>query len=77
MWPTSGGVSETVKQEVTGILVSPGSVNEFSNATEKLIVDSELRKRLGSNGRIRAEKEFSLNNHVYKLTELYDNIMTV
>ena len=75
--PTSGGVSETVKQEVTGILVSPGSVNEFSKATEKLIVDSELRKRLGSNGRIRAEKEFSLNNHVYKLTELYDNIMTV
>jgi glycosyltransferase involved in cell wall biosynthesis len=51
-----GGVSEAVRDGVTGLLVTPERPAELAAAFEKLIHDPVLRKRLGSAGRIWAAR---------------------
>ena len=51
-----GGVSEAVRDGVTGLLVTPERPAELAAAFEKLIHDPALRKRLGSAGRIWAAR---------------------
>jgi len=52
------GCSESVKDGVSGILVPPRTVQPLADAIEKLLVDKELVKKLGTQGRQRAENEF-------------------
>jgi glycosyltransferase involved in cell wall biosynthesis len=51
-----GGVSEAVRDGVTGILVTPDRPAELAAAFEKLIHDSDLRTQLGEAGRIWAAR---------------------
>ncbi|KKR03016.1 MAG: Glycosyl transferase group 1 [Candidatus Uhrbacteria bacterium GW2011_GWF2_39_13] len=52
------GCSESVKDGVSGILVPSRTVQPLADAIEKLLVDKELAKKLGAQGRQRAENEF-------------------
>jgi phosphatidylinositol alpha-1,6-mannosyltransferase len=52
-----GGVSEAVRDGVTGLLVTPGRPAELAAAFEKLIHDVPLRRQLGDAGRV-----FALRN---------------
>jgi len=47
-----GGVSEAVRDGVTGLLVTPDRPAELAAAFEKLIHDDKMRHRLGVAGRI-------------------------
>ena len=47
-----GGVSEAVRDGVTGLLVTPDRHAELAAAFEKLIHDDKMRQRLGVAGRI-------------------------
>ncbi|MFZ1054231.1 MAG: glycosyltransferase family 4 protein, partial [Opitutaceae bacterium] len=47
-----GGVSEAVRDGVTGLLVTPDRPAELAAAFERLIHDEPLRKRFGNAGRI-------------------------
>jgi len=47
-----GGVPEAVRDGVTGLLVTPERPAELAAAFERLIHDEDLRRRLGSAGRI-------------------------
>ena len=47
-----GGVSEAVRDGVTGLLVTPDRPAELAAAFEKLIHDEKMRQRLGVAGRI-------------------------
>jgi phosphatidyl-myo-inositol dimannoside synthase len=51
-----GGVSEAVRDGVTGLLVTPERPAELAAAFEKLIHDLPLRRRLGDAGRIWAAR---------------------
>jgi phosphatidylinositol alpha-1,6-mannosyltransferase len=51
-----GGVSEAVRDGVTGLLVTPERPAELAAAFEKLIHDAPLRSRLGDAGRIWAAR---------------------
>jgi phosphatidylinositol alpha-1,6-mannosyltransferase len=51
-----GGVSEAVRDGVTGLLVTPERPAELAAAFEKLIHDVPLRRRLGEAGRIWAAR---------------------
>ena len=51
-----GGVSEAVRDGVTGLLVTPERPAELAAAFEKLIHDAPLRSRLGGAGRIWAAR---------------------
>ncbi|HEY1847815.1 MAG TPA: glycosyltransferase family 4 protein [Opitutaceae bacterium] len=51
-----GGVSEAVRDGVTGLLVTPDRPAELAAAFEKLIHDGDLRRRLGEAGRVWAAR---------------------
>jgi phosphatidylinositol alpha-1,6-mannosyltransferase len=56
----SGGAAEAVEHGVTGLVVDhPDSTAELAGALRTLIVDGELRRRMGEAGRVRVEQEFS------------------
>ena len=56
-----GGVPEIVADGVTGFLVPPRDPQAIVAATEPLLEDDALRRRLGEAGRARAVAEFNLD----------------
>ncbi len=59
-----GGIPELVKDGHTGVLVPPGDVKGLARALDTLVSDADLRRRLGSAGRIEAEARFRLGSCV-------------
>lgn len=52
----SGGIPEAVLDGKTGLLAEEGAIEEISSCFQRLIRDPELRRQLGANGRLHAEK---------------------
>ena len=52
----SGGIEDAVVDGYTGLVVDPSDVRDISQALIRLLTDSELRGRLGQQGRDRVEK---------------------
>ncbi|MFN2540976.1 MAG: glycosyltransferase family 4 protein [Chthoniobacterales bacterium] len=69
-----GGIPEMVIDNETGLLIRPGEPDVLASAIEKLIVDLPLARRLGDNGRKRAEELFSIKKNARDLVELIDNV---
>jgi len=55
----SGGVTETVVNGETGILIEPGDVSAQAAALFTLGTDTQLRRRMGEHGRERISERFS------------------
>jgi colanic acid/amylovoran biosynthesis glycosyltransferase len=66
------GVPEVVEDGATGLLVSPGRVDELADALERLAASPELCERLGRHGRIRVDTEFALDAATTRLIELFE-----
>ena len=69
-----GGVPEVVLDGGTGLLVEPGDPEALSAAILRLFDDPELARRLGRNGRLRLEKEFTAAAMVRSTLGLYAQI---
>jgi colanic acid/amylovoran biosynthesis glycosyltransferase len=65
------GIPESVVDGITGLLVPTGNWEEFAAALDRLVRDSELRKRLGEAGRVRMQNEFSVTKTVEPLHQLF------
>lgn len=68
------GVREVVLHEVTGLTVTPGSVDELSRAFERLYRDEALRLRLGMAARTRIETSYAREPILTQLENLYKNV---
>jgi len=55
-----GGVSETIADEETGLVVAPDDARTLAAAIERLARDERLRARLGAAGRERARRLYSI-----------------
>jgi glycosyltransferase involved in cell wall biosynthesis len=66
------GVPEVVDDEATGLLVSPGRVDELADALERLAASPDLCERLGRHGRMRVDTEFALDAATTRLIELFE-----
>lgn len=66
-----GGLSEVVVDGETGLLVPPGDAGALSAAMQRLLVEPELRERLGSAARERAAK-FSPDAVVPQFEQAYE-----
>lgn len=71
-----GGIPEMVVHEQTGLLVPPRSPADLAAALSRLLVDAELRRRLGQQGRRRCEEIFSLDAHVDSVLKEYDVVLS-
>jgi glycosyltransferase involved in cell wall biosynthesis len=67
--------AEVIRDGQDGLLVRPGDVNKFAEATLKLINDPEERSRLGRNARAQAVNQYSWENYTKKLEEIYFKIV--
>lgn len=54
-----GGIPETLVENVSGILVAPGDIQQLSDALVDLVSDASRRARMGAAGRAQACERFS------------------
>ena len=65
---------DVVAEGETGLFVSLGNLEDIAKALEKLIVDSELRERMGRSGRQRAMTLFTAERYASDVSSLYDEL---
>lgn len=68
----SVGCRDTVEDGVNGFLIPIKDSKTLAEKLEKLILDKELRIRMGKEARRIAERDFSLKNVVKRHLEIYD-----
>jgi len=71
-----GSVREITVDELSGLLVAPGSVEELAAAIHRLASDPDLRRRLGLEGRRRVEQDFSLEAKTTEFERYLDRIVS-
>ena len=70
----SGGITETVENGKTGLLVEQGNANALAKATLQLLENEDLMESMGKAGRKRAVELFSWERIVEQLLGLYRSI---
>ncbi len=66
-----GGLSETIEDGVTGLLVAPRDERELARGVEAVLGDGDLASRMGRAGRERAEREYGADRLVETMTGIY------
>lgn len=69
-----GALPETVVDGETGLLARPGDAADLADRIARVWNDPALARRLGANGRRRAEEEFSEDVHVARLVGVYEAV---
>lgn len=69
------GCRDVVKNNVNGFLVPPKDSKSLAEAIEKLIIDGELRIKMGKFSREIAEKYFSIESVINKTLKIYEEIL--
>ena len=72
----TGGTPEIIEDGETGLLVPPGDPVALRAAIMRLAGDAELRKRLGSAGRERVLRDFTVEKMVKSYEALYLRLTT-
>ncbi|GJM33472.1 MAG: hypothetical protein DHS20C18_24730 [Saprospiraceae bacterium] len=70
----AGDTHYLVKSEVTGFLVPKGNQSKINEASLRLAVDRELRKKMGENGRKLVEEECSVERMAEEYLSFYQSI---
>lgn len=67
----TSGIPEAIEDGRDGLLVAPGDVDELAVALETLLNSREERRRLGAQGRARAERDFTIERMADDYERLY------
>ena len=73
--PAVGGIPELVQDGETGLLARPDDIASLVVALERLLRDAELRRRLGSAARRRAQEKFSVRHQADSLLALWSEAL--
>ena len=68
-----GPNSEIIEHGYNGFLAE--TKEEFAAFCERLLSDSELRKKIGKNARSKIEKHFSIHGQIDQLERMYDELL--
>jgi glycosyltransferase involved in cell wall biosynthesis len=66
----AGGMVDVVEEEVSGLLAEPGDIDSLTVCLERLIVDAELRVRLGRAARARYEVFFTASRMAERVADM-------
>ncbi len=66
----SGGVADAVQDNYNGLLVDSENIEDLKKALGRLILDGDLRQKLGAQGRLRAVQKFNWSKQIFKLVSL-------
>ena len=67
-----GSIPEIVDNNVTGLIVPPKNAEYLAEAIIKLLLDVNLRKRMGENGFTKLRTELSFDEIVKKTISVYE-----
>lgn len=70
-----GGMIEVVIESVTGFIVPPGDATKTAEKIIELVLDSELRQRLGNAGREFVENNYNLQVCLTNMINIYTNLI--
>lgn len=70
-----GGIPDVVENGVNGFLVAQKDANALAEKLELLIINKELRKEMGSNGRMRYEQYFTLKHFENNMTNILNKCL--
>ncbi len=70
-----GGLREVVVDGETGLLVEPGDSHVLAQQIHALLQNSDKRRRMGSNGRRRVQRHFTVERSVDQLQNLYEALL--
>jgi glycosyltransferase involved in cell wall biosynthesis len=70
-----GAVPRVITDNVNGLLVAPGDVEELTRVLARLLADAGLRRRLCEGGRKTVETRFSFVARVDKVRAIYDDML--
>jgi glycosyltransferase involved in cell wall biosynthesis len=66
------GIPELVTDGESGLLVTPGRVDQLTDALAQLAADPSRRRELGANGRAVVERDYSLSRLAREMSALFD-----
>jgi glycosyltransferase involved in cell wall biosynthesis len=65
------GIVELVEDNVSGLLLRPGRLDQLTDALARLLQDHDLRARMGRAGRNKIEAEYNLGANVRELVRIF------
>ncbi len=71
-----GGNPEVVVDGETGYLVPPGDVGAFASRATALLMNRDLRMRMGAEGRRRVERHFLLRDVARRYEDIYEGFLS-
>jgi glycosyltransferase involved in cell wall biosynthesis len=72
-----GGVPEAVEDETTGLLVATDDEPAFAAALLRLVVEPELRARMGEAGRLRHRERFGIDRMIEEYSRVFEEVIEV
>jgi len=69
------GAPEISIDGVTGTTVAPADADGLARAINALLADTEMRRRMGEAGKIRALQEFAPDRMIRRTVELYEEVL--
>jgi glycosyltransferase involved in cell wall biosynthesis len=69
------GVPEMIMNEETGILISPGNIDEMAESMKRVLSNPSLRKMLGEKGRQEVSKKFRKAAMLEEVRKIYASVM--
>jgi colanic acid/amylovoran biosynthesis glycosyltransferase len=66
------GIPELIRDNIDGLLVPASSVESFSSAIESLVLDRDLRQRLGATARARVIERYNLADNLKILASTFE-----
>lgn len=70
-----GGLPEVIENNVSGIVVESGNVEDAASAILALVKDENLRKKMGYEGRKRVNQYFNWSNNVEEMLKVYRRVI--
>lgn len=70
-----GGLPEMVIPDQTGYLVPPGDVTRLALTLSEILINSDLRQRLGSHARAFARQRLALSENISAHLSLYEQVI--
>lgn len=70
------GITDAIVDSETGLLFTPGNIDDLTEKLERLIGDPVLRNVLGENGRVRACRDFSKELVLAELLKYYEQLLS-
>jgi glycosyltransferase involved in cell wall biosynthesis len=67
-----GGLPSMIEHEVSGLLVEPTSPRAFADAIQLLLIDSNLRGRLGTHARLTATERYDSSHVAAAMVAVYE-----